>query len=151
MNIFDFIEKELSDRERDELFTDKTVCLCLFRALTPLEQQLLYKFLFLDSQRAKVGLKPRDLANALQNPGSAMRDSAPSPRRNDARTEQAKAFCKKLQNFGLITEVEEERKDGPDVVGQAMSLPARGSIPSAGLGQMRGLSRQNTGGNQNQH
>ena len=48
-SLFDFIKDELSAEDRAELFTDKTVCLCLFRVcLTPLEQQLLYKYLFLD-------------------------------------------------------------------------------------------------------
>ena len=38
MSLFDFIEKELSKEDRIDLFSDKTVCLCLFRvALTPLE------------------------------------------------------------------------------------------------------------------
>ena len=37
-NLFDFIKEELSTEDRSELFTDKTVCLCLFRVcLTPLE------------------------------------------------------------------------------------------------------------------
>ena len=49
MSLFEFIGSELGAGERKQLFADKTVCLCFFQvALTPLEQQLLYKFLFLD-------------------------------------------------------------------------------------------------------
>ena len=55
MSLFDFIAQEsvLTSAEKRELFSDKTVCLCMFQvALTPLEQQLFYKFLFLDPAAA---------------------------------------------------------------------------------------------------
>ena len=49
MSLFEFIAQELTSEDKQNLFADKTVCLCLFQiALTPLEQQLIYKFLFLD-------------------------------------------------------------------------------------------------------
>jgi hypothetical protein len=51
MSLFDFIANELAGEEKKELFTDKTMCLCLFRvALSPLKQQLLYKLLFMDPE-----------------------------------------------------------------------------------------------------
>lgn len=38
MSLFEFIAKELTPDEKRDLFSDKTVCLCLFQiALTPLE------------------------------------------------------------------------------------------------------------------
>jgi len=49
MSLFSFIANELSSEEKRDLFADKSVCLCLFRVyLLPLEQQLIYKFLFCD-------------------------------------------------------------------------------------------------------
>jgi hypothetical protein len=39
MSLFDFIANELTADEKKELFTDKTICLSLFRvALSPLKQ-----------------------------------------------------------------------------------------------------------------
>ena len=108
MSLFDFIEKELSKEDRIDLFSDKTVCLCLFRvALSPLEQQLLYKFLFLD---ASTGLTPRDISNALRSDRGAS-DNVIGARQGDIKLDQAKTFCKKLVNLDLLEEIEEEKKE----------------------------------------
>ena len=64
MSLFDFIAEALSSEDKRELFADKIVSLCFFQvSLTPLEQQLLYKLLFLDQQSAKKGFKPKEFAN----------------------------------------------------------------------------------------
>jgi|LakMenEpi03Aug12_release.lakeMendotaPanAssembly.Ray.scaffolds.fasta_scaffold844499_1 hypothetical protein len=63
MSLFDFIATELSSEEKKELFSDKTMCLCLFRvAFSPLKQQLLYKLLFLDPLDDSQAFKPKEFA-----------------------------------------------------------------------------------------
>ena len=63
MSLFEFVAQELSTEDKRDLFSDKTVCLCLFQVgLTPLEQALFYKFLFLDARSAAKGLSPKDVA-----------------------------------------------------------------------------------------
>lgn len=70
MSLFDFVAQQLSAQDKRDLFADKTVCLCLFQiALTPLEQQLIYKFLFLDKAAARKGLTPHQVATKyMKNP-----------------------------------------------------------------------------------
>jgi hypothetical protein len=64
--MFEFIG-ELSGQEKAALLEDKAVCLCLFRhGFTSLEQQLLYKLLFLDPE-GPTFIDQLDIKNALTN------------------------------------------------------------------------------------
>ena len=64
--MFEFIG-ELSSLEKAALLEDKAVCLCLFRhAFTSLEQQLLYKLLFLDPV-GPTYIELADIKGALTN------------------------------------------------------------------------------------
>ena len=64
MSLFEFVATELSQAEKRELFADKTLCLCLFRvAFTALEQQLIYKLLFLNPETSP-GIRPGEFGEA---------------------------------------------------------------------------------------
>ena len=132
MSLFDFIAKELSIEDKRDLFSDKIVCLCFFQvSLNPLEQQLLYKLLFMNDSISGEGFKPKEFAqDYMQNPKLMASQTGKSMQRLgtqsvgshtylqssqtqqtgkpvDFRLELSKNFFKKLQRLDLLEQCEE--------------------------------------------
>jgi hypothetical protein len=66
--VVDLIIQEFVPEERIKLYTDCAVCICMLRiALTPLEQQLVLKLLYMPDESP--GVTPKSFATRFLNSG----------------------------------------------------------------------------------
>lgn len=129
--LIEFVQSDLSNRDKQQLYSNKVIALSLFRmALTPVEQQMMYHLLFIDPDEQK-GISPKEMAEQyLQTPGSNLLESTES--KTDVTTstiDTSTNFFKKLLDLDLVVESQVDARSETDLSSLPQLTQPSSSLP----------------------